>query len=323
MQFPKRFVSILVTAAVAALPFVAIWQRQAIFDWWQLRGYTPSAEIVRLADNTTMTDAGRHLFYVYHAELQDKEAFNQSCQFSEHSIVLGCYVGGRGIYIYNVTDERLNGIEEVTAAHEVLHAAYDRLSSKERARIDGLTEAVLQSLTNQRIKDSVEAYRKRDPSVVPNELHSIIATEVRDLPAELEAYYVRYFKDRKTIVSYSEKYEQVFTQRKARAAELVRQIESLRAQIDAKNAELAERRARLEAEYRALESQRTTAEPESFNARVRAYNASVRAYNAAVQESYVLIDRHNALVAEYNQVVIEEKELIKAIDSRPATIESQ
>lgn len=323
MQFPKRLVSILVTAAIAALPFVAIWQRQAIFDWWQLRDYTPSAEIVRLADNTTMTDAGRHLFYVYHAELQDKEAFNRSCQFSEQSIVLGCYVGGQGIYIYNVTDERLNGIEEVTAAHEVLHAAYDRLSSKERARIDGLTERVFQSLTNQRIKDSVEAYRKRDPSVVPNELHSIIATEVRDLPAELEAYYARYFKDRKAIVSYSEKYEQVFTERKARAAELVRQIESLRAQIEAKNAELSERRAQLEAEYRALESQRATAEPESFNARVRAYNASVRAYNAAVQESYSLIDRHNALVAEYNQVVVEEKELIKAIDSRPEAIEQQ
>lgn len=323
MQFPKRLVSILITAAVAALPFIAIWQRQAIFDWWQLRDYTPSAEIVQLADNTTMTEDGRHLFYVYHAELQDKEAFNESCQFSEQSIVLGCYVGGRGIYIYNVTDERLKGIEEVTAAHEVLHAAYDRLSSKERTRIDGLTEGVLRGLNNQRIKDSVENYRKRDPSIVPNELHSIIATEVRDIPEELEAYYARYFKDRKTIVGYSEKYEQAFTERKARADELVRQIESLRAQIEAKNAELSAMRASLEAEYRSLESQRATAEPGPFNARVRAYNASVQAYNAAVGQSYVLIDRHNALVAEYNQVVVEEKELIKAIDSRPEAIEQQ
>ena len=182
----KKYVSIVLTAMIAALPFVGIWQRQAIFDWWRLRDYTPSNRIVELAANTTMTEDGKHLFYVYHATLQTADEFNQSCDFSEQSIILGCYVSGRGIYIYDVKDERLNGIHEVTAAHEMLHAAYERLSSKERQKIDALTQKAYEQSANERIRGTVDAYKKRDPSIVPNELHSILGTEVRDLPAELE-----------------------------------------------------------------------------------------------------------------------------------------
>lgn len=320
---PKRIVTVSLTLVIAIVPVIGFMKRQAIFDWYRLRDYQPSAAIAALADNTTMTDTGRHLFYVYHAELQGRDDFNQSCQFSEQSIVLGCYVSNQGIYIYDVEDERLAGIEEVTAAHEVLHAAYDRLSSSERGRIDALTAQVFEGITNPRVLDSVKAYHDKDPAIVPNELHSIIGTEIRDIPEELETYYARYFKDRKTVVGYSEKYEKAFTERKARADSLLRQIEAVRVQIEQNDADLTRMRTELEAEYRALESQRASAEPSSFNARVRAYNAQVQTYNTKVRQSYVLIDRHNALVNEYNQVVLEEKELIKAIDSRPSTIESQ
>lgn len=319
----KKSVSIILTVLVAASPIVAFSQRQSIFDWWRLREYTPSSEIAKLADNTKMTSDGRHLFYVYHAELQDKEKFNQSCQFTEKSIVLGCYAASDGIYIYKVTDERLNGIQEVTAAHEVLHAVYDRLSTKERARIDELTQKVLEGVQNQRIKDSVESYRKRDPSVVPNELHSIIGTEVRSLPEELEKHYAKYFSDRAAVVTYAEAYEHAFTERTQKAESIMGQIESLKNQIKENEATLIALRSSLESEYRALESQRSSAEPNSFNARVRAYNDKVRQYNTLVQRSYALIDQHNALVAEYNQVVLEEKELVEAIDSRPETIKTE
>lgn len=319
----KKFVSFLIALAFAITPFVAIAERQAIFDWWRLRDYMPSSRIVEIANTTTMTETGRHLFYVYHPELQDETAFNESCDFSEQSIVLGCYVSGRGIYIYDVTDERLQGIQEVTAAHEVLHVAYERLSSKERQRIDSLTLQTFNQLDDQRIKDTIEAYRKRDPEIVANELHSILATEVRQLPAELEEYYARYFNDRSAIVTLSERYEQAFSERKARAEQLTTQIEAIKQQITDLEQRLRSSRQGLESEFQALESQRSNAEPNSFNARVRAYNAMVQRYNADVQRSYALIDQHNALVAEYNQVVVEEKELIEAIDSRPETIEQQ
>lgn len=319
----KKFVSITLTLILLITPVVAFAERESIFDWWRLRDYTPSQEIIGIADRTTLTDTGRHLLYVYHAQLLNGEDFNSNCEFSEQSIVLGCYVSGQGIYIFNVTDERLKGIHEVTVAHEVLHAAYDRLDSKERSRIDELANQTFLASGSQRIKDTVEAYRKRDPSIVSNELHSILATEVRELPAELESYYARYFKDRLAVVAFSEQYEQAFSERKAKAAQLQQQIESIKQQIQALDQTLSSTRTELQDEFAALESQRASAEANSFNARVRVYNAKVQRYNAQVQQSYALIDQHNVLVVEYNQVVVEEKELIEAIDSRPETIDQQ
>src|SRR5690606_3442881 len=108
-------------------------------------------------------------------------------------IVLGCFVEGQGIYLYNVSDERLDGVKEVTAAHEVLHAGYSRLSSRDKARINHLLDQAFQANNDERIKETVETYRKRDPSIVSNELHSILATEARELPSELEEHYRRYF----------------------------------------------------------------------------------------------------------------------------------
>lgn len=319
----KKSLPLIVTALFALLCILAINKRQVIFDYWMLRGYEPSAQITQLAANTTMTDDGRHLFYVYHAELQGKEQFNNNCTNTEKSIVLGCYVQNRGIYIYDVKDPRLSGIKEVTAAHEMLHAAYDRLSPKQKARIDTLTQQVLSGLTNQRIIDSVQAYKDKDPSVVPNELHSILGTEVGNLPEELESYYAKYFSNRKKVVEYSENYEQVFSERQNQANSLLNQINETKKQIDQQEASLAAKKQSLDDTYNQLQSERATAQPGPFNEKVAAYNSSVRAYNAAVTSLSQVIDRHNNLVAEYNKVVVEEKELIKAIDSRPATIDTQ
>ncbi len=319
----KKFVSLVVAAIFAIMPFVAIAKRQAIFDWWRLRDYSPSARIVGIADLTTMTETGRHLFYVYHPELQDKASFNESCDFNEQSIVLGCYVSGRGIYIYDVTDERLQGIQEVTAAHEVLHVAYERLSSKEQQRIDLLTLETFNGLDNQRIKDTVEAYRKRDPSIVANELHSILATEVRQLPSELEDYYKRYFADRSAIVNYSERYEQAFSELKEKESKLISDIERIQSEIDSLSAELESEKQAIDREFQQLQRDRPTADPSTFNPRVNSFNLRVSNYNARVEYSRSLIDEHNRVVAEFNLLVLESRELIEAIDSRPETIEQE
>ena len=159
-----------------------------------------------------MNSSSRRLFYVYHPELDDREAFRSHCGH-EQTIVLGCFVEPEGIYIYDVTDQRLAGIEEVTAAHEMLHAAYSRLSTKERQRIDKLTASTFAALTDERIKQTIENYRSRDPGVVPNELHSILGTGVSELPKELETYYKRYFTDRSAVVTLSRTYEANFTDR--------------------------------------------------------------------------------------------------------------
>src|SRR5690348_17199642 len=105
-----------------------------VSDWLRLRNYQPDASVLTIADATSMTDRARHMFFINHPALQDKAAFHQSCpQYDEQTIVIGCYESGqRGIFVLKVDDQRLNGVEEVTAAHEMLHAAYERLSNSEQ-----------------------------------------------------------------------------------------------------------------------------------------------------------------------------------------------
>ncbi len=319
----KQALSVTLTLLIIAAPAVAWSQRQNIFDWWRLRQYQASSEIQAIADHTTMTDYGRKLFYVYHTSLEDKDSFNDHCRNAEQTIVLGCYVSREGIYLYNVTEPRLAGVKEVTAAHEVLHAGYERLSSKERASIDAQLDTVFKKITNERLKKTVEAYRSKDASVVPNELHSIIGTEVRQLTPELESYYKRYFSNRLAVVEFSEKYEQAFTEREKKVEEYDKQLEQMRNQIAANEATIDKQRASLEAQRAALEAQLAAKRYQEYNAAVPAYNASVRSYNATVVATQRLIDDYNQLVAARNALASEENDLIKAIDSRPTTIEQQ
>src|ERR1700741_2054773 len=106
-------------------------KRNAVYDWIRLRNYQVPSQIVQLATDTSMTPSATHLFYVNRPAIQDKNEFNQSCPNNggERTIILGCYHGHQtGIFLYTVSDPQLNGVMQVTAAHEALHALYERLS---------------------------------------------------------------------------------------------------------------------------------------------------------------------------------------------------
>lgn len=316
----KTILTLLLVVLVWGFVAFLFIQRQAVYDWWRLRGYTPTSEVAALADQTTMNDNARRVFYVYHPAIEPRDTFNQHCRDGEFTIVLGCYSQGRGIYIFRVDDPRLEGIEEVTAAHEFLHAAYDRLSKDERKKVDAWTAEAYNNLDNQRIKETIEEYRKHDASVVPNELHSILGTEVVDLPAGFEQYYARYFDNRKQIVSFSEAYESAFTDRKNQAKEYENQLTTLKDQVESANKELKAEHQRLEQEADNLQSSRNSAEPDSFNDRINTYNADVNAYNLQVSRVEDMVDTYNEIYAKYKELIVEQQDLFKAIDSRPQQI---
>lgn len=316
------FLKLTILTALTVLLVVGWFQRWQIHDWWKLRGYYPSQQIVQLADETTMTDYGRRLFYVYRPELNDKDSFNRNCSSSERTIVLGCYVAGQGIYVYSVTDERLKGVLQVTAAHEMLHAAYGRLGTLEKSRVDSLLESTFANITDRRIRETIEDYRNNGADIT-NELHSILATEVRTLPPDLEQYYSQYFKDRAVVVAYSENYEQAFTDRKNKVSAYDTQLNDLKNRIDAGQSRLETLNTQLESERARLETLLSAREYEQYNTGVNSYNASVNTYNAEVRSVRALIDEYNIIVAERNAVATEESELVKAIDSRPDTIDTE
>ncbi len=310
------FLSVFVIAAL-------LWfNRWNIYDSMRLRNYQAPAAVSQLATDTTMNDKTRRLFYVYRPELDGKDSFIQNCKSAEKTIVLGCYVPSKGIYLSDITDPRLAGVVQVTAAHETLHAAYDRLGPSEKSKVDGMLNSAYAQVTDTRIRETIDAYRK-DGADVTNELHSILGTEVRNLPADLEAYYARYFKDRKAVVAFSEKYEQAFDDRKKAVDTYDEQLKSLKSQIDASEDKLASQDANLKSERARLDGLLSSKQYEAYNAGVPGFNAQVSAYNASVRQIRSLIDKYNDAVSKRNAIALEESELVKAIDSRPDTITGQ
>lgn len=321
-SFSRGLVTVVAISVAIALPVVAWLERYNIYDWWQLRNYSPPAAIAALAQQNTFTDYGRRLFYVNHPDLEDRTEFSNNCPSQEETIVLGCYIQNKGIFLFDVTDKRLKGVEEVTAAHETLHAAYDRLSPSERTHVDEMINKAYAKVTNKRIRSTIESYKKNGADTT-NELHSILGTEVRSLPAELEDYYRQYFADRKVVVGYSEKYENEFTSRQDQVAKYDKQLEQMKYEIDAQQTDVDTLYRSLTTQRAELEQLRTSNRVSEYNAKVDSFNSQVTQYNAMVAALKDTITEYNDIVAQRNKVAVEEQNLAKSIDSRPTTIQSQ
>ncbi|HET7059979.1 MAG TPA: hypothetical protein VFH99_01520 [Candidatus Saccharimonadales bacterium] len=293
--------------------------RQSISDWWRLRGYQPPAAVQQLASQTTMTPYARHLFYLNKPEvLSAVDSFRQHCPENEDTIVLGCYHPvENGIYIYNVKDPELQGVSQVTAAHEDLHAIYGRLSGTEKRRVNGLLEDYYQhGLTDQRVKDEIKLYQKDEPTAVLDEMHSTFGTEVAGLPPALETYYKQYFTNRAAIVNYSRQYEQAFSARQGKISQDDQQLAAMKTQIDAQQSALQAQQDQLSAAQSQLKALLAAGQTGEYNARIPAYNAQVNDYNSGVAALKSLINQYNQLVAARNAIASELTTLDKALDTR-------
>lgn len=320
-SLPKRRLPIFLFGWAAALaPALLIWwQYQNITDWWKLRNYQPPAVIQALATDNTMTSDARHIFYVNHPELiGDRTKFASVCSVTEQTIVEGCYHSAQsGIFIFDVKDASLRGIEQVTAAHEMLHAAYERLSSSDRDYINGLLSNYYQhNLKDKRILTTIESYKKTEPNELINEMHSIFATEVATLPQPLENYYERYFTNRSKVVAYSQKYEAQFTDRLNRINAYDSQLASMRSDIDRRQASLSTQANKIEADRARLDSLKSSGRYAEYNAAVPGFNNEVNSYNAQVEQLRALINEYNQLVVARNSLAKDYRDLQNEIDTR-------
>lgn len=226
----SRLVFSLLVLALAAGIFL---YRQWIIDQFNLWQYKPTQDIAQIAERAELNDRGKFYFYTSRPAVEDRAAFNQSCNtgHDEETAVLGCYAGQR-IYLFNVTDEQLDGIKEVTAAHEMLHAAYDRLSAGEREHVDELLETEAAKITDPDFIALMKAYNKAEPGERLNELHSIIGTQIKAISPDLASYYGQYFKNRTALVTLYTKYEAVFQGIKDQQTQIVNELNKLVTQIN-------------------------------------------------------------------------------------------
>lgn len=315
MKKVYKVLGLAVSAFILALSFYVLTHAQELSDWWVLRSYQPSAQVSALADNASFTDEGRNLFYVYDPQLLDKQNFRGKCTIGEETIVLGCYISNDKIYIFDVNDPRLNGIEEVTSAHEMLHAVYNRLSGSEKSDLDKTLLDHFERLDDERLNKTIENYRARDPSIVANELHSIFGTEYDNLPSELEEHYRRYFIDRTIVVNLSKAYYDEFERRENQIKDYDARLQVLNAEISEQQTNLEMQNSALQTEYANMMSLRES-DPDSYNRTVPGYNQNVNRFNRELVTLKAKIDEYNRLVEERNAIAFEEQSLIESIDTR-------
>lgn len=310
-------VLLLVVAATAGL----YTGRQPLYDWVRLRSYNPPPQVAALARNDTMTSYAQKMFYLNEPVIEDKAAFAQDCpKGTEKTIVLGCYAGGEsGIYLLGVSDPRLHGVEQVTGAHEMLHAAYERLSSRERQKVDAmLLDYYHHNLTDARIKATINAYKISEPDQLVNEMHSIFGTEIAKLPAPLESYYRQYFTNRRAVTTYAAEYEQVFTSREKQLTFYESQLAALKAEITNDEASLKSRFAAIQAQQTVLQQEKAAGNYRAYNAGVDSYNQKVASYQQLAGTVSSLIEQYNQVVQKHNALVLEEQQLQGELQASPA-----
>lgn len=267
--------------------------------------FDASDEIFSYAEQSGMSATGELYFFTSLPKIVPVYEFDRYCSRREPGIgVLGCYTMKDGrIFLYDVTDPRLVSMEPVVAAHEMLHAAWARISSAEQERIAVLLEEGFATLPeDHELRRRIQAYEDNSPSSRIPELYSILGTEVLKLPAELEAHYAIYFDDRSKVVALSDESTRVFGAVQDELRALAADLESRSAEIEGLRFTYKNTDAALSADIDAFEIRRTT--PGGFP--VKSEFEAVRGALIDRQNKLrVLRDLLNSKISDYNELLEE------------------
>ena len=312
----KRLKRHLVNIAIVVVVIIGIRFEQDFRDWSKLLQYEAPPQVAKLATATTMTDTARRLFYLNEPQIESHKSAQNLCKSSEHTVVLGCYVPNKGIFLQQVSDPRLQGVMEVTAAHEMLHVAYQRMSLLEQTKLNERLQTALEQIQSLRITQLVEAYREQDPNIVNNELHSILGTEVRNLSPELETHYRKYFTDRSQIVAFSEQYEGVFTTVRAKAKQIASQLTALKSTLETLATQVKSEEASISMERSSIERERATNPEADYSLRIAGFNNRVQSFQALVTRFNEQTNIYNQNIAAYKSLAQEEKSLVESLQNK-------
>lgn len=279
-----------------AAPLVILYG-QTVADMVKASQFHPSTQISAISSRLGLNARAKRTFYATAPVIEEKSQFNTDCKSTERTAaILGCYYRDR-IFLYDIQNTELDGTLEVTAAHEMLHAAYQRLNMLERKQVDVMIQAEYQKIKDEAtVKQLMQYYSQAEPGDEINELHSIVGTTVADLTPELERYYEQYFNDRSAVVALNAKYNKVFD-------ELTAEAEALQAKIDSAGPTLKNDLATYATDLAQL-----NLDIESFNARAAngvfatqsSFTAARVALVARVDDLNVRQDALNARVEAYN-----------------------
>lgn len=281
-------------ALVGALVFVV--QTPTVQDIWRGWGYEPETRIAEIEEDLELTDRGKRLFRATRPIIEQSTDFNTHCgSHSAEISVIGCYTGGK-MYIYEITNDELADANTVTAAHELLHAAWERMGEGEKARISALLDEVYQQ-NAEWMESELEAYTA---DVRKEEMYTRAGTKLENLPEELEKHYADYFRNRAQIVAFYHNYEAPFERLKSEMA-------TLRTEI------LAEK------EVIALERERYVSDAQSLSFKIDSFNNCANTLGCFVSEADFR-RRRGELETEQENLELRREALNQRIDANNAKI---
>lgn len=282
---------------------------RTVIDHWTVARFTPSGEVQSLADRAGMSEQGRFVFYASRPAVRDDRDFADSCTNDEPGIgVLGCFTRPEGrIYLFPIASPELEGLQAVVAAHEMLHAVWDRMADDERsALVEPLEEAFAALGPDHELVERIALYEDSDPQSRIPELYAILGSEVPTLPAVLEAHYAGWFSDRDAVTTLYASATSVFRELDARLASLQDEIAALGARIEAERAAFAASSEQLAADIDDFNTRADT--PGAFDT-IDAFDeerAEILARQAALEEARTAL---NAAIDDYNALLVELEDL--------------
>lgn len=247
-----------------------------------LKTYQPSPEVAEIAEKNALTDKGKATFYRSNPEFVDGDIFRKYCVVDGIE-GLACVgprrgggpFGGRQIFLLKISDPKFSDHKYSAAVHEMLHAAYERLSPSEKNGLNKLLEEELSKRADDiHLMGPVNILKGKGKKNkdIDSELHSKFGVEYSDLSPELEDYYRQYFKDRTKVVELFK--NGGFNSR-------VRRIDEIRSETE-----------KLAPQLKSMENQLTvyqnSGDAENFNNLLGQYNSMVAQYNAKAMESQTI-----------------------------------
>ncbi|WP_449280838.1 hypothetical protein [Leucobacter sp.] len=232
----KRILGLLLLIVAVVLLVFSVTHRQEIRDHFSARGFEASPRVEQVLGDLQLTTAGERIFLATRPTVDGSGHFNEQCAGVDHSEqghVLGCYKADR-IHLFDVTDDRIQGIVEVTAAHELLHAAYGRMGEGDRNALGEKLRQEFERLADEdpELRERMSVYEHLSDAAFANELHSVLGTEVSDLPPWLEEHYAQWFEDRGALVARFEEYHAVFVELQDQADALKSEMSTLRDDVE-------------------------------------------------------------------------------------------
>lgn len=289
--------------------------RQWLYDFYRGQTYQPSSEMLKIRESLDLTERGEFLFNAAQPELKASEEFNAHCRAGDTEIaILGCYAEGN-IYVYNITEAELNGVRELTTAHELLHVVFTRMTDEEKAALRPALEQVYQD-NKVILEEDLNTYAAGEQF---EELYVRAGTEVAALPEVLEKHYAEVFGDQDRVVAFYDSYNGVFRALKAELDELSAEMEVLNVEIEQKTNEYKSRSEQLNASVVSFNSCAAVAgcfatEEDFYNQRA-VLVAEQEALEGLYGELNRLIDAYNVKVEAYNADVLRSEKLNTMINS--------